>query len=40
MTMSAQIKSRMKTQPAAAADKGKGNKLTPGQQVQSSGGCC
>eukprot|EP01006_Ploeotia_vitrea_P054052 TRINITY_DN67842_c6_g4_i2.p1 TRINITY_DN67842_c6_g4~~TRINITY_DN67842_c6_g4_i2.p1 ORF type:complete len:203 (+),score=13.04 TRINITY_DN67842_c6_g4_i2:157-765(+) len=40
MTMSAQIKSRMKTQPAAAADKAKGNKLSPGQQVQSSGGCC
>ena len=39
MTMSSQIKSRMKTQPAAA-DKNKGNKLTPGQQVQSSGGCC
>jgi Ras-related protein Rab-1A len=39
MTMSSQIKSRMKTQPAAADKKG-GNKLTPGQQVQSGGGCC
>jgi len=39
MTMSAQIKSRMKTQPAAA-DKNKANAKLSGQQVQSGGGCC
>jgi len=39
MTMSAQIKSRMKTQPAIA-DKNKANAKLSGQQVQSGGGCC
>ena len=39
MTMSAQIKARMKTQPAT--DKGKGAKLTPGASVGGNkGGCC
>jgi Ras-related protein Rab-1A len=39
MTMSAQIKARMKTQPAT--DKGKGTKLTPGASVGGNkGGCC
>jgi len=39
MAMCAQIKSRMKVQPAAN-DKNKNTKLGPGQQVQQSGGCC
>lgn len=39
MTMSAQIKARMKAQPAT--DKGKGTKLTPGASVGGNkGGCC
>ena len=38
MAMSAQIKSKMKTQPT---NEKKGAKLTPGAQVgQNKGGCC